>query len=317
MSDMLAEHIASANKMDASIFLGRLVWYSVSGMCVDHKQVIASLHHAAISEATPPIPKDYDVFRRVSTRATVKKVPTANEGEFENYLIREVTGTGENLITRRIVIETVDRKGKRLGYRQAHDIVFNRTSGVITVDAPAIRVEPEDYNNPTIQQIIQNIHGEYAAWRGMLDNYAIREYIRKLLLSWNATCVRDGLYFLPENQAENVFAIEEFVNGLPGGSMLHSMPLVDDKKQREMVRRAFEAETVDSIDSLMGEISEIRATGKKITADRYAAILTQYQNLASSTHGYEELLDTLLVETHSRLELFQRSVLQLQENVKA
>lgn len=323
MSNALTEHIDRVNKTDSTVFLGRLTWYTVSGMRVSHAQVVQGLASVGLGSHLPPIPKDFDVFRRVSSNAQIKKVPVPNEaGVFENYLIREVAGRGDTVVTRRIVVEKVDRKGKRLDYRQLRDIDFNKDTSAITIrevndPIAGYSTSSVDVTHPTAAIITKNIRDEFIAWRGMLNSYAIREFIRKMVCSWGATCVRDGVYFLPEDKAAEVESMETFVNNLPGDAMFHSMPLVDDRKQREMIKRAFQAETSDAIDQMMVEIDELQANTRGISTDRYAKILTDYQNLTSKTTEYGELLETELGESHSRLSLFQVKIVNLKARVKA
>lgn len=318
MDTTLADHVASQKKLDAGLYLGRLTWYQVKDMKVSHSQVVTGLNQHDLTTTLPPYPKDADVFRRVTTAAQVKRVPLGTEGKFENYLIREVAGSGEETVTRRIVVEIVDRKGKRLAYSQILDLEFDRKNSTIKVKEvnephdPVHWQRQRDYANV----IVDEVRREFIGWRGMLNSYVIREFTRHLLLSWHATPVRDGVYFLPEAHAGEVDKLDAFLNGLAGGAQFHSMPLVDDLKQREMIRRAFQSESVDAVDALMGEIAEMKKAGKTITNDRYAKILTEYQAIMARTKDYEGMLEVEMDEVHARLGLFSKSVLGLQKLLK-
>lgn len=311
-----AEHVAHTGQMDKSLFLGRLSWYTMSEMKVSHAQVVQGLVAVGLGSTLPPMPKDFDVFRRICSNAERKKVAVLNEPEvFENYKLREIAGRGENLIVRRLVIERVDRKGKTLGYRQLRDIFFNKETNQITVNAGHCDLRDEPFNVEA-NAMTEHVKQEYASWRGMLNAYAIREFIRKMLLSWGATPVRDGLYFTPEAISDKVEALDSFVNNLPGTASFHSLPLVDDGKQREMVKHAFQAETVDAMQALMADIDRMRASNRSISADRYAQMLTEYQNLMSKTGDYSKLLETELGEANSTLTIFQAKIVALKEKVR-
>lgn len=311
-TNLLDAHVRQQNALDKALFLGRLAWYSIPECRVSHAQVVQSLTSVGLGLVLPQVPKDFDIFRRVSTQAAKKKVPVANvPGVFENFLVREVAGRGEDIVTRRIVAERIDRKAKKLDYNvDLFDIEFNKATAVITIKQLSQTAEP------TAHAITQEIQQEFLAQRQMLNAYAIREFVRKLLLGWGATCVRDGVYFVAEDMAAEVEKLEQMVNGLPNDAFFHSMPLIDDGKQREMVKRAFQIETADAIDAQMTEINEIHASGKEITIDRYSRILSDFQNLTKKTEGYRELLDVELGETDSRLLLFQTAVVQLRAKVK-
>lgn len=322
MNTALDAHIARVNSQDHSVFLGRLIWYTVSEVCVDHASVVAGLNKVGLTSQLPPAPRDHDVFRRVASNANVKKVATNVEGVFENYLVREVAGRGEEEIVRRIVCETVDRGSRNLNYNaDLRDVIFNRNTGVISVNDLSIpnMSDLDDIRRRAMCDSITNsIRNEFNTWRGKLNSYAIREFIRKIVMrQFAATLVREGggVYFVQEDQAASVDALEQFVESIDGASF-HSLPLVDDRKQRDMVRKAFEAETIDEIDKMMSDINEIKQKGTRLSSDTYGKILSRYQELTSKTQGYGKMLEENLGETNTRLNLFQSAVVQLRTQVK-
>src|SRR5690606_13800316 len=127
---------------------------------------------------------------------------------------------------------------------------------------------------------------------------------RRTILDLGGTNVRPngvgGLYFVKQECAPALEALEKFVSLIPGEIEVHTLPLIDDMKQRQMVRRAFEAESVDAVDRMLGDIKEVMDRGKKISKDRYASFVTEYQDLLSKTQDYEQVLETALAETHTR-----------------
>lgn len=330
------QHVAHVNKQDHSLYLGRLVWYSIGELCVDHAAVVQELIKAGLGSILPPPPRDHDVFRRVTTHATLKKVQTGKDGVFENYLIREVAGRGDDVITRRVVCEIVNRVDKQLNYKaELLDIEFERDNGTLSFKWLSPSMEhtllPDGTVNPrsgsaedkrrieTCLNITNYIKREYANWKGKLGAYAVREYIRRTLYyRFGATMVREGggVYFVPEARAHQVAALETFTNNVSPAAKFHSLPLLDDQKQRNMVKEAFQAETVDEIDKLMAEIREIHAAGTKLSSDRYTKILDRYRELTSKTKEYGSVLEQNVDEVNTRLSLFQAAVLQLTTQVR-
>lgn len=322
--NLLEEHVRRANQQSPDVFLGRLCWYTVHEMrgtghemIVSHKEVVQGLVKVGLGDKQiPPYPRDFDVFRRVSKDAEIKKTPVAGRpGVFTNYKLVEVSGRGDQLIVRRIVMETVDSSGQKLDYKQLRDITFDRDTCAITF------ASCDDYlaDVDTARKISDKIQAHFLAQRGMLTSWSVREFIRRLLTSQGATCVRSGggVYFLEEANAEHVAAVEDFVNGLPGGvGEFHSLPLIDDGKQRDMIKRAFESETAGAVDELMIEIRDIRKAGQEITQDRYGRMVSQYKALRSKTKKYGGILETNLAETKSRLELLETGIVKLSENIK-
>lgn len=310
----LQERMMEAAKAGQEIFLGRLVWYSFSNVKIDHSEAVRALVRAGIDKQLPLPPKDADVFRRVTgSRANRKRVKTVDPDVFENYRLVEVSKPNEAQIVRRIVCQRVDQHNRELEHEELDEIVFTHaTSGV--------RVENTTGSTNVISQEMTGlIIADFNAWRNGLNSYAMREWTRKFLLSLRATSVRPGggVFFVSEEHAGKVAAVEEFVNALPGECIFHSLPLVDDRKQREMLKRAFEAETSDAIDNLLAEISDIRQNGTRIGEARYAEYLDEYQMLMAKTKEYEGLLEHQLAATHSRLDIFQSSIMGLLGNVRA
>lgn len=319
MNVELEEYAQRVSQQDEDNYLGILCWYTISECKVDHADVVQFLTQNGLSSLLPPHPADVDVFRRVTTKCQRTKVTDPNKpGVMLNYIVRSVDERDPVTVTRQIVEEVVDKTGKRLSYHPVHFLEFNRQQS-------SIRTGPID---PVVGQnrlcdvisadMVHEIKSEFYSWQGKLNSYAIRELVRRMVNNLGSTIVRPGggVYFVQSKHKTTVEALESFVASLPGSNAFHSLPLVDDRKQREMVRTAYEAETTGAIDELLGEISEIQRTGKQISSDKYANILTKYQDLMANTNEYSDLLETTLGETHSRLKLFQQSIINLRGNVK-
>lgn len=313
-----------ADRVEASIdsdyYLGRLFWYAMPELRVPYKDFQAHLTAAGITSSPPHEPKDLDKFK--STCADVKRnrVPTNNSEVFENY--KQVAFHDADTITRRIIRERVNNTGKRVGYTELFDVIFDRETSDLTfkgINGFRFRA------NTTPADIRDQIIDRYYMDRGCLNAYSIREWMRDLIMRLGATKVRPGggVYFLREAHMKLIESLEILGEALGDyivvdGSRVefHSLPLLDDEKQREMVQRAFEAETVDAIDALLSEVTELTKAGKVITKDRYAAFLDQFQSLTERTREYEDLLEEKLASTTTRLDIFQRSLFGLRKNVK-
>lgn len=307
MTDEFRNHLEKMLQADQRLLLGYLTWYSVSDVRVSHGDVVRALVNAGIDTNLPLPPKDADIFRRVCTKSERKKVPTDDEGIYENYLVRDLNADTEK-VYRRVVGEKVDAKGRRLGYEQLYDVTFDKKTSKITER----KLGPA---NVVAEEIVKAIKQGFLAERGTLNSYAVREWIRHFVMSLSATQVRPGggVYFVAEQHHEKVEALEKFCTALPGSVEFHYLPLIDDGKQRAMLRRAFEAEASDEIDKMLVEITEIKAGGKKITQSRYEDYLNKYHALTDRATEYGELLEEKLSTTHSRLEVFMKSMVELTE----
>lgn len=297
--------------IDQETVLGRLWWYSLSELIIAHDKVRDALAACGLAHLTPQVPKDTDVFKRVSTNAKRTRVPTNKAGVVKNYLIRDVSDE-DGVLLRRVVVETKNAAGKRLSYDPAVDVTFDKEQGTIKFEriSDLQRVN----NDSMLTEITDQILESYDRERGSLNNYAIRELIRKVLTRSGATCVREsgGVYFLLEDRCETMDALEPFFDIFdPEVVNVHSLPVPDNEKQRGMVRRAFEAESAGRLDILMGEIAEVRRDGKPISQERYERLMTEYQDLVTKTATYGKVLEHSLGNVETRLQLASAQVVQL------
>jgi len=282
-----SERVAQGN----NALLGWLCWYSVpDNLSIEHEEVFKILVKAGLGGHVPRRPQDGEVFRRVSTAAARKRVATEDPQVFENYLVRDMPGED---ITRRIVCERVDANNRKLGYTEVAELAFNRKTAVVT--CTHLGTGSGKAGALIRDKICNDIKAEYEMNRGCLNGYAIRMLILRVLKeACNATNVRypsGGVYFVSEAHAGRLAALERLGEALSElGAVVHTLPLIDDKRQREMLRRAFESESVDAIDSLLAEITDLKKSGKKITMDRYASYVTQLNDLNTKTKQYTDLL---------------------------
>lgn len=293
-------------------FLGRLCWYSVAeSVLVDHEEVFKILVTSGLGAHVPKPPGDADVFRRVSTGAARKRVATSNPEVFENYLVRDLPGT--KIITRRIIRETVDSKGKRLSYDEVAELTFVKRDGTLGCRHDLLR----GTDSVVGKNICDAVRTRFDAERGALNSYGIRGTIRAVLDAAHATNVRyptGGVYFVAEEHVRKLDGLERLADKIEGVS-IHALPLIDDTKQRDMLKRAFEAESVDAIDALLTEITGLRQSGARITTDRYAGYVTALNDLGEKAREYAELLDEGMHTTRSRIKIFQKAVIGLKGQV--
>lgn len=290
--------------------IGYLGWYSVSDLHVPHEDVKSRLATHGIAMPTSK-PNDADVFRRVTTHAQRRNVAAGANGIVKHYMIRQVSASSDDEIRRRLVVETRNAAGKRLDYAQTRDFTFDRGTGRISVsDAGVYEVDP------MIEDITRDILTTFEATKGTLDSNAIRELIRRVMVRNGATMVREGVYFLGIERAGVLDGLTEFTDTMGPAVSFHTLPLVDDAKQRKMIKQAFEDESIGAIDSVMGEISTIRRGGEPISEKRYHGLLTRYQELVKRAKQYEGILSDGLTGTHDRLDIFQRQIVALLDQVQ-
>ncbi len=303
--------------VDDDNLLGQLLWYSMSEVRVPHADAVTLMNAQGILSVPLP-PKDGDVFKRVCSGVKRVKVPTDDPEVFENY--RMVEFKDDTTITRRVIRERVNSAGKKLSVDERFDIDFNRDTAFVKIRPIAV-----DYGHYDDVSIGDQVKADYDTWKGCLNAYGLRQWLRGKVMGLGATMVRPGggVYFVQQDRVSRLAALEAFGLSLQpycvdqnGAVEFHSLPLVDDRKQRDMIQKAFEAETVGAIDEVMVKIQELKGGKRKVSTERYAALVTQYQDLVAKTEDYENLLENKLASTQTRLELFDLSLRSLLGRVK-
>lgn len=317
MPNEFSEAVDRLANYDPALFLGRVAYYQITEQSyVEHGAFCQALLSVGLDQLLPPVPRQRDIFKRACTAAQVKRVPTTQPNEFVNFMLREVGKDPDN-VWRRVVAETVDSAGRTLTYVETADVHFYQPSGSITITVLNGHTGLDPVIVTGTKSVTDTVQALYTGWQNTLTPFSVRELIRKIIRGLNATVLRDGLYFVREQHAPKIEAIETVVNATPGGSLFHSFPMVDDGKQRAALKAAFELESVGEIDRLLGEIREIMVDGdKRITSDRFADFKMQYDSLRRKVADYSDLLDTALVETGSRLEIMDGMLFELMGRVK-
>lgn len=305
------------------LLLGKLCWYSVpESATTSYYNFVALLLANGINDVSPPQPRGIDVFKRACTAAEhkVKEIgatfdPAAPElVEYTNvrYMIRP-SGHDSDYVWRTIVREQLDAGEHVLAYQNLGKIKYVRSDGTILLEG----LSPT--HTDKVKDIVAGVRRYYNENIDLLTAYGIREFTRRNLEgNLHAICVRPsgGIYFVQRDHFESLAAIETVVNSVPDATF-HSLPLIDDSKQREMLRLAFEEESVGEVDRLLGDMAEIlKDEDKKVTEKRFLAFKEEYDQLRTKVADYSDLLDTAMVSTASRLEIMQDSLMTLLGRVK-
>lgn len=304
-----SDYVDKIKQQDPSVFLGEILWFSVSETRVQYDTLRAMLVAAGLDAFVPRRPRDEDVFRRAAPNGQRKRVPTADEDVHVNYLIRQVKRGGGSC-TKHVVAETVDTDGVSLAYEEVHELNFDGETNSLTTRPLS---SPSD---PIAQSIANEVLTYFNANRDYIDAQGLRVVIRAVLDHCKATVIRPtgGVYFVMNEHFPSIKALAVVASQIEGAH-LDWHPLVDDDRQREMVRRAYEAETVDAVDHALGEIAELLGKSGKVTVTQYARLSDQFSGLLSKSDEYTNLLGSALAEADAKLKIYRQQMTQLLKRV--
>lgn len=296
---------------ESDMFIGRLCWYHISEQTfVDHQEFCRIILATPLNYLLPTFPRASDVFKRACTKAKRLRVGTDNPDVFKNYMFREVGKDPDN-IWRILVVETVDTHGHKLDYQETATLHFERETEKINV------TWKEKFDTSSCEYgITEEVKERFRQTDKTLHPFALRQLMRRFLNGLSSTSVQRGVYFIQEKHAEKIEALDVVFNSLPGPTSFHSVPLLDDSRQREMLKKAFEDEKVGQIDSLLGNMAKLIKNGTKITSSSYADYKVEADQLRIIAREYEELLDTAMSSTQARLDILDSQLFTLMGHIK-
>lgn len=299
---------AQKGKVDKEALLGRLLMFTVpEATLLDYQKTIDELGQQDLTRALPLPPKDYDTFRRITSDAEQARIPHGTTpGVVENWMVRDVSAD-EDEIVRRAVVELRDAKNQQLKYEEVVDMVFvkpkgSQTNGRLRFDWIGA---PTDW--PFADKMVTEVRSRYNRERGKLASGVVRNWLTRTIRAMGGVPCRPngGIYFLEESLATQVETLEAFcVKHLPAGGECHSIELLDSEKQRELIRRSIERETIGAIEEITQEINDIRRDGK-LTSNRYVDIQRRVKAVAKKQSKYMTMLAKDEGAIRSRLGLLE------------
>lgn len=322
-TDIFSEYTDHVKEVfDPSMFLGRLAWYTIPETTeIEHSEFCKIILNSGVGGVDddvvlPKAPRTVDVFKRACKAAERSRVPFLDG--YLNFLIRDA-GNDSDKVYRELVVEMLDKNEHVLSYRPIGRFTYIRSNETINLQLTPLEGDPGvDFVNTEALAVAQAIEDYYNTKKYTLIAYPVREFIRRTIeKNYQAILARPGggVYFVTADYEKNISALETVVDTLDGCSMF-TFPVVNDAKMREKIRIAFEEESCNEADRLLGEMTTIISKGKKISVDKFANFKSDYDFLRKKVEDYSDTLDQALELTASRLELMQEALFDIVECVK-
>src|SRR5690606_31537091 len=83
----------------------------------------------------------------------------------------------------------------------------------------------------------------------------------------------------------------------------HMLPLIDDERQRDMLKESFEDESVGQTEELIAEVAELLKSGKGIPATKFVQYQTRYLEQKEKMEEYKKLLGDALARSNHALDI--------------
>lgn len=320
------EILDDSGDLPDSVLLGRLVLFTIS--VGDSSISRAALEQQFVdnnlrTDTLPPEINPADAFRKATSEA--KAEYTRDDGTTCQVLARDVATTRE-YIKRQITREVKDSKARRLSYARAISCTFYRPqqiteNGKLTIrkgsERVSIQVDPTELDPaelPEMRRIAREIGARYQRHSHYLDSNRIRHTVREYLKALNAIEIKGGVYFVHISQADELRRLEGVISQL-GASMMHTIPLVDIKREREMITAAFEREAAQNLQDLSKEVKDLLTTRKKVTPAAYSKMKAKFEDTVNKAQEHMSNLQISQDITGAAAEIALNSLLELQKAV--
>lgn len=293
MLNLQIKDLAVINGSGKQNFLGHLCWYTIYDVKVTRQEMINKFTEAGMPAKYLPNPiSAVDAFRRATAELEENRLPSHDR--FVNYLVREVV-CDKNVVVRHLIKEVVDAKNVRLEYSKVAEIIFRREDESIKVI---------DYG---AGGKVANIESLYREYRNCYNGQHIRRIVRTVLADMNPAAVRPsgGVYFVPLQYEEGLFALEKLVKLLHGE--FFTMPVIDQEKSRDMLYQKFK----EQVRANIKQMTEMLKTGA--SKNEMVKIIDGSKKMFGQIKEYEELLNRDLNDLKAEVEILKGQIVSLLE----
>jgi hypothetical protein len=317
---VMANYEDAIANLPAEALLGSLLWFSISEADVNlddaRKELInQNLDTRTLRDNLRPI----DAFRK-STREFAHKFKEIN-GVRSELMVRPVGEDGEFAHRHLILERTVVRAGKKrqIFYEKVGEIVFTRGvkkngeysgHGVEATRTTAHLSTPlTTEEDGWLSAHLNTMQARFEHYLTHLDSHAVRTYVREYIKNLSGTLVKESgsLYFVKQGHVDEVSRLGAWVHSV--GSQFHSLPLLNLVEQREMIKEAFEEETIKETERLMGEVAKILSDpNRKIEEKTFDAYGLRAAELSAKVHEYNQMLGTRVDRAATEIGLLVQQV---------
>lgn len=291
-------------------YLGRVVFTSQRKVYIPFDDIKKVFDDAGLADVCPKVPNNIDVFRSVTTEATRSSVPVpGRDGVTLSVTVKQIYD-GELELVRRLIVEELDKKGRRLTFSEGWDLIYDKTTGDVR-RRPAPQVPRDDITHePIIPEIATTVADEIladaVAHRGKVNAARLRTSISKVLERCHAIPLRatGGAHFVTRDESGPLERLIAAARNIPN-CQVDVIKLTDegDGVARDIVRGAAEEALMAQCRKLITEINEL--DGSEAGKRRKATLSGEFRRISSAIAAHERLLQETLGNAQMQFGLMQ------------
>jgi hypothetical protein len=314
-------YIDANQSLPPDCILGHIVWFTVEDAPYDAGQMAKDFDRLNLNaDKLPPRIKPDDAFEKASKEihGFTYKVVGGNSAEI---LVREVARDTTS-ITRHMIREVKDSKGRRLLYERVGEFVFYRAvprNGQLDYSSARVRCTLDPSLSPSehvmLEPLVNQFEAAYLRFRDFHDGQKIRGVLRNYLTYLNAVQMKPSVYFCPQSRADELERLKEWTDGLHTASMM-LLPQADLPRLRRDVIDAFQAEAEKDLAQVVTEIQKLRDTRSKgVRPEAYVKVKQEYDRVMLKASEYGRTLQIGQDRTAGAAELAVDALMALQIDV--
>lgn len=286
--------VGAALSRDDNTFpiLGYLTFYSIPDLSISADRVRKLWDDAGCPGSVPAI-RGCDAFRRAtSSLATSSATIGVNGIDYPiRILVREVS-YDKDTVLRHLILERVDKKGKRLSYLHAGDLCYDRNSDSIVTNMVA------DANAGNfVPNLLAQASQLFLDYRYNHNQDTVRNFVGRNLTNLNNVAIIPGSpgKFVPRSYQIELEALGQFLVGLcleveGDDCRMDLLPLVDTETARRTLTNSVQGEFTSRVDTLIEEFAVYLKGERPANVHVIARLIEQSNNVRVQAAEYQKLL---------------------------
>lgn len=292
MSDLL-NYLSEVNELPREALLGHIVIYTINDGAYELDRLTADFTDLGLDpKFLPSAAKPIDAYRKATNDADDFEYALPN-GNVAHILVRDVSADNE-MVERHLVREIRDGRRRTLAHSKVGEAVFYRPKiekGKTVQDSHRFRLNilhgelASDERTP-LQVVVDKITNSFDRHLNYLDGMKVRAMVREYVKSLSGIELKPSVYFIPVSQYDELKRVTELVSRLHHGCSMQLMPLINMAEQKDMVIEAYQKDAENNLTDLVEKITNLRTTRKSITAEAFAKIKGEYEDIMAKAERY-------------------------------
>ncbi len=306
-------------EVQSDAFVGQLFFFSIPATLKIAPLALAEgFKTAGIDSKYLPQPiHPSNAFRSASsTLKRDEEMPVNGHSAHVSLLVREVGDDATNIV-RHIVVEIADKEHVRLLYTEAAQLELVG-SDVTVSELPGMAELPDTVAN-IVRESIDGFPARFSEYLENLNDGYIRRAITAMMRAEHIIRLRrDGVvYFALQAHKHVVDQLADLFEWMqPGSAEFRDLPLIDVRKQRQMVVQETARHVHGEVDNLVREIDKLllrkKQNGAKIRSKTVSKYLEELGRLTQLVTEYRQATGDKIAEAVSALDLLRMQATELQ-----